>query len=112
MIATISPRTRGSPVFCISILTAMSPVLYKAAWYELQVRNWSKAHGRRAELNSRLTGGMAPNRTTTSSVSEALKERVGRLLPVAGSSLENGPSRFLLKKRREKGFSWRAGSRQ
>jgi len=27
---------------------------------------------------------MAPNRTTTSSVSEALKERVGRLLPVAG----------------------------
>ena len=62
----------------------MSPVLYKAAWYELQVRNWSKAHGRRAELNSRLTGGMAPNRTTTSSVSEALKERVGRLLAVAG----------------------------
>ena len=28
---------------------------------------------------------MAPNRTTTSSVSEALKERVGRLLPVAGN---------------------------
>ena len=84
MIATISPRTRGSPVFCISILTAMSPVLYKAAWHELQVRNWSKARGRRAELNSRLTGGMAPNRTTTSSVSEALKERVGRLLAVAG----------------------------
>jgi hypothetical protein len=31
MIATISPRARGSPVFCISILTAMSPILYEAA---------------------------------------------------------------------------------
>jgi hypothetical protein len=29
--ATISPRVRGSPVFCISILTAMSPILYKVA---------------------------------------------------------------------------------
>ena len=77
MIATISPRTRGSPVFCISILTAMSPVLYKAAWYELQVRNWSKAHGRRAELNSRLTGGMAPNRTTTSAFQKLSRNESG-----------------------------------
>ena len=30
-------------------------------------------------VNLRLTVGMAPNRTTTSGVSEALKERVGRL---------------------------------
>jgi hypothetical protein len=29
--ATISPRTRGSPVFWISVLIAISPILYKAA---------------------------------------------------------------------------------
>jgi hypothetical protein len=31
MRAAISPRVRGSPVFCISILTAITPTLYKAA---------------------------------------------------------------------------------
>jgi hypothetical protein len=112
MIARISPRARGSPVFCISILTAMSPVLYKAAWYELQVRNWSKAHGRRAELNSRLTGGMAPNRTTTSAFQKLSRNESGDCSLWRGTPLENGPSRFLLKKLGEKGFSGRADSRQ
>ena len=35
-----------------------------------------------------LDGEMAPNRATTSSVSEALKERVGQLPPCGGSSLK------------------------
>src|SRR5216684_3934295 len=47
--ATISPRVRGSPVFCISILTAMSPILYKAGQIIFSHRTTgSKAHQRRA----------------------------------------------------------------
>jgi hypothetical protein len=43
MTATISPRTGGSPVFCISILTAMSPILYKAAREPFHVHNRFKS---------------------------------------------------------------------
>jgi len=42
MRATISPRVRGSPVFCISILTGMSPILYKAARETFHAHNRSK----------------------------------------------------------------------
>lgn len=55
MIATISPRAWGTPVFCISILTAMSLYCtkrprYPVSWKTVQIP-W------RAELNSRLTVG-------------------------------------------------------
>ena len=43
MTAIISPRVRGSPVFCISILTAMSPILYKAARKPFHVHNRFKS---------------------------------------------------------------------
>jgi len=43
MRATISPRVRESPVFCISILTAISPILYKAAREPFHVHNRFKS---------------------------------------------------------------------
>jgi hypothetical protein len=55
MIATISPRARGSPVFCISILTAMSLYCTKRPSNPV---SWKTVKGPwRAELNSRLTVG-------------------------------------------------------
>jgi hypothetical protein len=56
MRATISPRVRESPVFCISTLAAMSPnYCYKAARQSFYVHNRFKTHERRGV--SRATSG-------------------------------------------------------
>ena len=58
-------------------------------------------------VNPRLTVGMALNRTTTSGVSEALKERVGRSRPSWRITSRNGLSQFLMKKAHgEESFFW------
>jgi hypothetical protein len=49
-------------------------------------------------VNLRLTAGMAPNRTTTAGVSEALKERVERSRSPWRITSRNGLSQFLMKK--------------
>jgi hypothetical protein len=73
-IATISPRTRGSPVFCISILTAMSSVLYKAPRQTLpSCRTDQREQARHFASNSPLYGRWLSNRTATLGVPEALK---------------------------------------
>src|SRR5216684_88580 len=88
MTATISPRARGSPVFCISILTAMSPILYKAG----------EGNTSRAELGQRLMAARCVkspidsrdglNRTTTSRVSGLSKNESGDCRSGGRSPLE------------------------
>jgi hypothetical protein len=76
MTATISPRARASPVFCISIMTAMSPTLYKAA----------RSHLRAVE--SRLEVGGLPQSQTTSGVSGLSKNHAGDCRPLRRSPVE------------------------
>jgi hypothetical protein len=61
MTATTSPRTRGSFVFRISILSAMSPILYKADAYLFTCTTGSKAPERRAESPATSDSGLSKN---------------------------------------------------
>jgi len=87
MTATISPRVRGSPVFCISTLAAISPVLYKAGRYFFS---------RAQPVHKSMNGALCRQRRRF----RAVKERVGRLPSPRPITSRNCLSQFLLKRAR------------
>jgi hypothetical protein len=98
MTTTISPRARGSPVFCISIVTAMSPILYKAARFNHFTCRTGQRSMEASCVKSPLDSGDGPQSHDNVKRFRTLNERVGRLPPPWRITSCNGLSQFLLKK--------------